>query len=262
MKTDSNKEASGQWPVVSGQRPEAGVERLLADVEHAGRDERRQQELGAMIDRMEGERLKVKGERYADTKHTPRHLSLTSHLSPLTYIAAAACVLFFIGTAVRVWFIPTESGSPMVAEAVVPEMAPVAVDTTPAATTVVAVSDRSGANVPKIPAPRRTPVRPQTMAKEADADGPSLREEYLAEEIEQIEPAEVAYDTVPAVIIEDDFAPDIEVAAAVEEPTQPVEPVTVASKPAKPARRSIFRTLFRPAEPSLMEGTTLALLQF
>lgn len=250
MKTDSNKVTSGQWPVVSGQRPEAGVERLLADVEHAGRDERRQQELGAMIDRMEGERLKVKGERYADAKHTPRHLSLTSHLSPLTYIAAAACVLFFIGTAVRVWFIPTESGSPMVAEAVVPEMAPVAFDTTPAVTMVMT------------PAPRRTPARPQTMATEADSEESSLAEEYLAEEVELIEPTEVAYDTVPAVIIEDDFAPDIEVAAAVEEPTQPVKPVTVASKPAKPTRRSIFSTLFRPAEPSLMEGTTLALLQF
>ena len=253
MKTDSNKEASGQWSVVSGKRPEADVERLLATVEHAGRDERRQQELGEMIDRMAGE-----------SGQWPVVSGQKGHGAWwwVSRVAAAACVLFFIGTAVRVWFIPTESGSPMVAEAVVPEMAPVAFDSTPAATTVVAVGDRSGANVPKIPAPRRASVRPQTMATEADSEESSLAEEYLAEEIEQIEPAEVAYDTVPAVIIEDDFAPDIEVAAAVEEPTQPVEPVTVASKPAKPTRHSIFRTLFRPAEPSLMEGTTLALLQF
>ena len=244
MKTDSNKVDSGQWPVAS-------LEQLLADVEHAGRDERRRQELGAMIDRMAGESGKWKVE---SGKHSAWWW--------VSRVAAAACVLFFIGTAVRVWFIPTESGSPMVAEAVVPEMAPVAFDSTPAVTTVGAVSDRSGANVPKAPAPRRAAVRLQTMATEADSEESSLAEEYLAEEIEQIEPAEVAYDTVPAVIIEDDFAPDIEVAAAMEEPTQPVEPVTVASKPAKPARRSIFSTLFRPAEPSLMEGTTLALLQF
>ena len=31
------------------------LEDLLADVEHAGRDERRRQDLGAMIDRMAGE---------------------------------------------------------------------------------------------------------------------------------------------------------------------------------------------------------------
>ena len=76
------------------------LEDLLAEVEHAGRDARRQQELGNMIDQM----AVVKSRRHGFWWWSVR-------------VSAAACVLFFIGTAVRVWFIPTEPAAPMVAEA-------------------------------------------------------------------------------------------------------------------------------------------------
>ena len=85
------------------------LEQLLADVEYAGRDARRQQELSLMIDRMAGVE---KGER--------RHGAWWW----VSRVAAVACVLFFISTAVRIWFIPTESTGTRVAEAEVPEVVP------------------------------------------------------------------------------------------------------------------------------------------
>ncbi len=216
------------------------LEGLLAEVEHAGRDVRRQQELGDMIDRMAGEsgKRKVESGRHGFWWWSGR-------------VAAAACVLFFIGTAVRVWFIPTGESATVVAAAEVPVAVPAAVDSTPAATTVVA------------PTPRRTYARPQVAVTEpVILETPVVVEEYVAEEVKMAEPAAMDTDTVPAYIILDDFAPDAEpVVQAVE--TEPVaEPVTVAAEPAKPARRRSIFSLFRPAEPSLMEGTTLALLQF
>ena len=235
MKTDSNKVASGQWP-------EAGVEQLLADVEHAGRDERRRQELGDMIDRMAGE-----------SGQWPVASGQKGHGFWWwgARVAAAACVLFFIGTAVRVWFIPTGESATVVAAAEVPVAVPVAVDSTPAATTVVA------------PTPRRTYARPQVAVTEpVILETPVVVEEYVAEEVKTAEPAAMDTDTVPAYIILDDFAPDAELIVQTVEPEPVAEPVTVAAEPAKPARRRPFFSLFRPAEPSLMEGTTLALLQF
>ena len=85
------------------------LEDFLADVEHAGRDARRQQELGAMIDLMaeESGKRKVESGRHGFWWWGAR-------------VAAAACVLFFITTAVRIWFIPTEPAGTMVAEAEVP----------------------------------------------------------------------------------------------------------------------------------------------
>lgn len=208
------------------------LEQLLAILEHAGRDERRRQELGAMIDRMGGRQ---------------------GHGAWwwVSRVAAAACILFFISTAVRIWFIPTGSGAPMVAEAEVPAVFPAAVDSTPAVTAVVA------------PAPRRSYVRPQVAVTEpATTEAPAVVEEYVAEEVEPVEPAEADTDTVPTYIILDDFAPDAELVVQTVESDPVAEPVAVAVEPAMPARRSIFSTLFRPAEPSMMEGTTLALLQF
>lgn len=202
------------------------LEDLLAEVEHAGRDERRQQELGAMIDRMAGE----------SGKHGFWWWGAR--------VAAAACVLFFISTAVRVWFIPTGESATVVAEAEVPVAVPAAVDPTTVVTTIAA------------PVRQRTHARPQVIA-----ETPVVVEEYVTEEVITSEPVEGDSDTIPAYIILDDFAPDAEPVVQAVEPEPVAEPVAVAAEPAKPARRrSIFR-LFRPAEPSLMEGTTLALLQ-
>ncbi len=199
------------------------LEDLLADVEHSGRDERRQQELGAMIDHLAGE----------SGKHGAWWW--------VSRVAAAACILFFISTAVRVWFIPTGENTTVVAEAEVPVAVPAAVDPTTVVTTIAA------------PVRQRPHARPQVIA-----ETPVVVEEYVAEEVITPEPVEADSDTVPAYIILDDFAPDAEpVVQAVE--TEPVaEPVAVAAEPAKPARRRSIFSLFRPAEPSLMEGTVLA----
>ena len=246
MKTDNNKVRT---------QHAASLQQLLADVEHAGRDERRRQELGDMIDRLEGERLKVKGERYAGAKHTSRHLSLTFHLSPLTYIAAAACVLFFIGTAVRVWFIPTGESATVVAEAEVPVTVPAAVDSTTVVTTIAA------------PVRQRPHARPQVIA-----ETPVVVEEYVAEEV----PAELMEVEEPVVERQDKVMMIEE--AAVSEPapiaqTESVEtiaapivsvsntseqPVATAEE-RKSKRASIFKNIFRRHEPSKMDGTMLAL---
>ena len=81
------------------------MEQLVAEVEHAGRDARRQQALGDMIDRLGEER--------------DRQPLATGHWSLATKIAAA-CIVFFVVTAVRIWFIPTEPAGTMVAEVDVP----------------------------------------------------------------------------------------------------------------------------------------------
>ena len=241
MKTDNDNKERTQHAV--------SLHQLLADVEHAGRDERRQQELGDMIDRMAGESgqwSEVSGQNGHDFWWWGAR------------VAAAACVLFFIGTAVRVWFIPTESSAPQVAE--VPVAIPAAVDTMPAVTTVVA------------PAPRRIYARPVTepLASEELVEV----EEYVAENVEIVEPIEAVndrsganvpkaeIDTTPNYIILDDFAPDAELIVQTVEPKPIVDPVVKPVEPAKPARRRSIFSLFRAAEPSMMEGTTLALLQF
>lgn len=202
------------------------LEDLLADVEHAGRDERRRQELGAMIDHLAGE----------SGKHGAWWW--------FSRVAAAACILFFVGTAVRVWFIPTGENTTVVAEAEVPVTVPAAVDSTTVVTTIAA------------PVRQRTHARPKVIA-----ETPVVVEEYLAEEVKTAEPVAMDTDTVPAYIILDDFAPDAEPVVQAVEPEPVAEPVAVAAEPDKPARRRSIFSLFRPAEPSLMEGTTLALLQ-
>ena len=241
MKTDNDNKERTQHAV--------SLHQLLADVEHAGRDERRQQELGAMIDRMAGESGEWKVE-------SGRH----SAWWWVSRVAAAACVLFFIGTAVRVWFIPTESSSPLLAEAEVPVVEPVAGSRQPVVTAVAA------------PAPRRIYARPVTepLASEELVEV----EEYMAENVEVVEPIEAVsdrsgandpkaeIDTIPNYIILDDFAPDAEFIVQTVEPQPIADPVVKPVEPAKPVRRRSIFSLFRAAEPSLMEGTTLALLQF
>ncbi len=217
------------------------LEGLLAEVEHAGRDERRRQELGAMIDRMAEESGKRKVE---SGKHGAWWW--------VSRMAAAACVLFFIGTAVRVWFIPTEStvDENLVAQAEVPEVTPVVADSTPAAPAV------------------QHPVceRPRVTAE------PTVVEEYVAEEV----PAELMEVEEPVVERQDKVMMIEE--AAVSEPapiaqTESVEtiaapivsvsntseqPVATAEE-RKSKRASIFKTLLRRHEPSKMDGTMLAL---
>lgn len=216
------------------------LEQMLATLERAGRDERRQQELGAMIDRMAGEES-------AEQRHGFWWWGAR--------VATAACVLFFISTAVRIWFIPTEEPSVMVAQTEVP------------VAREEALSEESNAPEPAIPTARQTVVHRYAAPK------PALEEAYLAEEL-TVEPDEAPADEPDAAVaIEDPVLPEpATVAVAIEQPAAPVDdivqpivsfgPVTPVAQPATPKRGSFLKSLFRLSEPSEMDGTMLALLEF
>lgn len=223
MKNDSNK---------------MDLDQLLATLEHAGRDNRRQQELSAMIDSL------------AAAEETPKR----GFWWWSSRVAAAACVTFFATTAVRIWFIPTghtTKGIPTVAEVTVTE--------TPTAT----VSDTAILPAVSHSATSHTP-------NTAEAQPTAASEELYAEET--AEPVEEDSIEAPYYIIEDDFAPDTEQLADNSEP-EPVandEPAVTTpdtgtpnvAQTTKPQRRKLFGGFLRRSEPSRMEGTTLALLQF
>ena len=200
------------------------LEGLLAEVEHTGRDARRRDELAAMVDSMAG------ANRHGFWWWTVR-------------VAAAACVLFFIGTAVRIWFIPTDSAvdDNLVAQAEVPEMPSVVADTIPA--------------VPAMPQPVR--VQRQVVPTEVVEV-----EEYVAEEVPVEQEAEVepvVEEQDKEIIIEEVVAPEPAPIAQAETTPQSAEPVAVPVEESKPKRESIFKNLFRRHEPSKMDGTMLAL---
>lgn len=218
-------------------RNKMDLDQLLATLEHAGRDNRRQQELGAMIDSL------------AAAEETPKR----GFWWWSSRVAAAACVTFFATTAVRIWFIPTgptTKGIPTVAEVTVTE--------TPTAT----VSDTAILPAVSHSATSHTP-------NTAEAQPTAASEELYAEET--AEPVEKDSIEAPYYIIEDDFAPDTEQLADNSEPEQAItdKPAATpdtdtpnATKSAAPQRRKLFGGFLRRSEPSRMEGTTLALLQF
>lgn len=213
------------------------LDQLLATIEHAGRDSRRQQELGVMIDSLAAaETTKKRGFWWWSSR-----------------VAAAACVTFFVTTAVRIWFIPTDSttkGAPTVAEVNGTE--------TPTAT----VSDTA-----VLPTVNRSITSPTPKVVKAEPTVAS--EELYAEETTTTEPVEKDSAEAPYYIIEDDFAPDTE-PIAYSEPEQAITDEPAAKTPGtpniaqttKPQRRKLFGGFLRRSEPSRMEGTTLALLQF
>ena len=212
------------------------LDQLLATLEHAGRDNRRQQELGAMIDSL------------AAAEETPKR----GFWWWSSRVAAAACVTFFATTAVRIWFIPTghtTKGIPTVAEVTVTE--------TPTAT----VSDTA-----VLPTVNRSITSPTPKVVKAE---PTVTSEELYAE-ETAEPVEKDSTEAPYYIIEDDFAPDTEQLADNSEPEQAITDEPAATTPGtpnvaqttKPQRRKLFGGFLRRSEPSRMEGTTLALLQF
>ena len=218
------------------------MEDLLSDVEHAGRDARRQQELGDMVDRLAAsESGKQHGFWWWSTR-----------------VAAAACVLFFISTAVRIWFIPSDSARPEVAEALIPTQPPIVADSVlpiaPAANAIKPAGIRRIASSPVV-------TTPSSLEETAAEDEPvvPMVEEFMAEEftVEQ-ESLSDSLDTEDSLTntIDDLVSPIVSIAC---EPQ--TEPQTEAPHE-KRERRSFLASLFRPAEPSLMDGTTLTLLSF
>ena len=221
MKNDSNK---------------MDLDQLLATLEHAGRDSRRQQELSAMIDSLAA-------------AETTKHRSFWWWSSR---VAVAACVTFFVTTAVRIWFIPTgptTKGIPTVAEVNGKE------------TPTAIVSDTA-----VLPTVNRSITSPTPKVVKAE---PTVTSEELYAE-ETAEPVEEDSIEAPYYIIEDDFAPDTEQLADNSEPEQAITDEPAATTPGtpnvaqttKPQRRKLFGGFLRRSEPSRMEGTTLALLQF
>lgn len=211
------------------------LEQLLATLEHAGRDNRRQEEISAMIDNMAA-------------VHNHGFWWYAAR------VAAVACVFFFISTAVRIWFIPTgQPAGRQVAEAVVkgvvsPDIAATTVEADPASTT------KAEPAVKRRHRPRVKSVAVQPVAEEQPESLPS--EEFLAEEKAEDEFFETVQEDEPfdnqiAVIVQ----PLVSVSQA-NEPA-PVEPAP--AKVVTPARRSLLGTLFHRAEPSKMDGTMLAI---
>ena len=223
MKNDSNK---------------MDLDQLLATLEHAGRDSRRQQELSAMIDSLAA-------------AETTKHRSFWWWSSR---VAVAACVTFFVTTAVRIWFIPTgptTKGIPTVAE----------VNGTETSTAIV--SDTA-----VLPTVNRSITSPTPKVVKAE---PTVTSEELYAE-ETAEPVEKDSTEALYFIIEDDFAPNTEPIAYNSEPEQPTTDEPAATTPdagtpnvaqtTNSQRRKLFGGFLRRSEPSRMEGTTLALLQF
>ena len=226
---------------MSNDKQKLDLEGLLAEVEHAGRDARRRDEIGAMIDSM------ANVGKHGFWWWTVR-------------VAAAACIIFFIGTAVRIWVIPTDStvNGNVVAQAEVLEVEP------SSSSPKIGEGDHCEAVGEEYDTEAPAPVA--LAVREEIIEMPFDEEEYIAEE----QPADTVLYSAPLAELgisspslgkeQDSVVTDVETIVA---PIVSVGNTHVATaEEHKPKRESIFKNLFRPAEPSLMEGTTLALLQF
>lgn len=212
------------------------LEQLLSDVERAGRDARRRDELAAMIDNMAGE---------AGSRKNAHGFWWWS-----ARVAAAACVLFFISTAIRIWFIPTNTEqSPLVADAGV-ESGEWMEESTESVDSTAALPVKPAA--PRRVAARRHVAHVDELAVEepqpvivVEEPLPAV-EELLAEEVENQEEEPVEEPEESTV---DDIAAPVVSVAYNEPQEQPQE---------QPRRRSLLGGLFRQPEPDEMTGTVLA----
>lgn len=228
MKTDNNMEQT---------RHDASLQQLLGTLEQAGRDARRQQQLADMID---GLAAKEKA-----AAHRMRRMWTMR-------IAAAACVLFFIVTAVRVWFIPTEQTvEPQVARA-----------EAPVADTVAPMPEARPATT--TPAPSLSHKRKAAMPKPS-VESAAMPEELLVEAAPQqpvpqpTEPEPQAIDQEP-VYAQSTESPIDSIAQPVSSLVAGPEPLAQATPEAEPQpRRSLWKSLFGRTAPSEMDGTMLAI---
>ena len=208
-------------------RHNTDLEQLLDALERDGRNARRQQQLADMID---GLAAKEK----AAARRSRRLWTVR--------VAAAACVLFFIATAVRVWFIPTEQTvEPQVARA----EAPVADTTTP---------------MPEARPATTTPAPSLSHKRKA-----AMPEELLVEAAPQqlvpqpTEPEPQAIDQEAAYAQAEESHID-SIAQPVSSLAAKPEPLAQATPKAEPKpRRSLWKSLFGRTAPSEMDGTILAI---
>ena len=208
-------------------RHNTDLEQLLDALERDGRNARRQQRLADMID---GLAAKEKA-----AAHRMRRMWTMR-------IAAAACVFFFIATAVRVWFIPTEQTvEPQVARA----EAPVADTTTPM--------------------PEARPATTTTAPSLSHKRKAAMPEELLVEAAPQqpvpqpIEPEPQAIDQEAAYAQAEESHID-SIAQPVSSLAAKPEPLAQATPKAEPKpHRSLWKSLFGRTAPSEMDGTMLAI---
>lgn len=207
------------------------LEQLLASVEHAGRDARRQQQLAEMIERMAAE----------EASKRRRSVRLWT-----ARVAAAATVTLFIVTSV--WRIANPSPSLGV------QLAQVPADRTPKLPTPTMVPLRQAETTPDKPS--SAPVcQKQAMAAISVAEEQPIEVEAAA--VEPVPDFPVMEETIAEAVVQEEPLPIVEE----EEPVvTSMEPETMAQSSPTPKpkqeRRGFF-SLFR-AEPSLMDGTMLA----
>ena len=206
-------------------------EQLLASVEHAGRDARRQQQLSKMIERMAAEEA------------SKRHRSV--RLWAVRFAAAAAVTLFVVTS---VWILTNPS--PLVGVQVA--QAPVVRKTKLPVPTMEPL--RQAAKAPD------NPLNVSVSKPQATVAMPVVEEQPIGAESAAVEPVPdfpVMEETIVEAVVQEEPIPTIED----EEPVvTSMEPAVMAQssptlKP-KQERRGFF-SLFR-AEPSLMDGTMLA----
>ena len=206
------------------------LEELLASLEHAGRNARRQQQLSEMIERMAAEEAAAKR----------RSVRLWS-----VRLVAAACLVLFMMTIVHLWYPSPVSVEPQLAQAPQvqlpkPHMAPAEpykATPHPASTT-----PPTTINEPKPALPLQPDVADPILEEIAPSPiiEPSLPTEQYAESVTEELPTEELSATPFQPETSDDIA-QAEPAPAPEAPTQ---------------RRSLFR--LRMAEPSMMDGNVLS----
>lgn len=209
------------------------LEQLLASLEHAGRNQRRQDALAGMIDQMAGE---------APSKRPAWRLWLPR-------VAAVACLIFFILTAVRIWYITTHGTTegPLIAEGALQ-----------ASDSIQPVESQTLLpTAPQYAAPRIRPIRKSQPA--APPPQPAATEVFVSKEAAP----DTLLPTYPAPQAQeepDTLATPLPEPAplADSEPTPAPQTLQQPSSNKQPRNQSIWKCLFRPAEPDLMDGTTLA----
>ena len=209
------------------------LEQLLASVEHAGRDARRQQQLSDMIEQL--------SEAEASRRSTVRRR--------VVRIAVAATVTLFVTTSVWRWLSPSQPQAGQASLRAVVSPAVVTPTLQPAIPTQ---------EPPSISPVRRSFGHPQPL--------PSVAADDPVEATAEVEPALVEI-VEPPLPQEEVYIAEAEPSAAEEEvrPSFP-QPATETlaqntTAPAPPPRRHGLFSL-RMAEPSLMDGNVLALQIF
>ena len=207
------------------------LEELLASLEHAGRNARRQQQLSEMIERMAAE----------ETARRRRTVRLWS-----VRLVAAACLVLFMMTIVHLWYPSPVSVEPQLAQAPQVQLPKVHMaPAQPGKVTPRLEEESRPATISPMPALPPQPVVAEPILEELIpapiVDEPVISEQY-AEAVDVTDPEDEQLPVAP-------IQPEVSDAIAQTEPAPETEAPT--------QRRSLFS--FRQAEPSLMDGNVLAL---